>query len=768
MKPFMQNKSSQIIFKFLIILLWMKGPLHAQDVGTSPISYEPARFFNAFKTMTDADFSQKLYPIGSHDYYIHDTVLLPFIDDFSTYRFKNYDMWSVGTPIDSIAPIYRISPLPDTFPMKYALSKTYNFTVININPVQIDSTPNTQYQYILYGNTVNPFIPVDTLQIWPITTKRYYYNTLTSTIDSTSYYPDGTLTDDSTDVYHVYFPPPDDKALWIDNFAYRNFSMGVHPPTMGVVTLDGTDEFGRAYQPGATGSYGINDYLTSKPINLDYPASDSIYLSFFYQPQGLGYAPAPKDSLVLEFYDVTNATWLHVLNIPGSDLHDFKQRIVPITNPLFLKKGFQFRFKNWGNRSGNLDQWNLDYIRLDRLRNHADTIIPDVAFVYPPFSILRRYREMPYTQFTQSEVDSKWDNYMRNLDTVSKTICYKYIFYDQDWNVLNRYTDDYMPVPTDTNMIDPYITSGYASYSRFIQPDFNYNFQSSSWLPLTDSTTFYVRNYITQFDTDVRMENDTFLLRQNFYSHYAYDDGTAEESIWLGTMGNMAMKFRLNFPDTLRAIQFYFNPVREDESSRFIELRVWSSLNNEPIYSETRQIRILPDDTLAHLNPVNNGFSTYILKEPVPLTTGDFYVGWYQNQSFKIHLGFDKNTNNKMYTYYKTTNQWDTLTIPGTAMIRPIVGPAVSKEQISVEEENITEQIRIYPNPANDMVFFDIPQSYAVQNIELLDIFGKKILDQPWHGEHSLSVSEFASGIYLLRFTNNSGKPGITHKLIIQ
>lgn len=758
--------------KSKILLLTLLSPvviISAQNIGTSPIPYNPERFFNTFKTMTDYGAPKDIYPLGSQDYYIHDTVTIPFIDDFSTYRFKNYDMWSLGTPVDSVAPKYRITPLPPSFPMSYCITPTYSFSITSITPPQIDSVINTAYLYTTYGNPLNPFIPVDSYTIWPVITKRYFFNTLTSTIDSSSYYPDGIITDDSTSIFHVYFPPANDNALWIDNYAYRNFSMGVHPPTLGVVTLDGTNEFGKAYQPGVTGSYGINDYLTSKPIDLNFPASDSIYLSFFYQPQGLGYAPAAKDSLVLEFYDVDNSSWHHVLNIPGANMHAFKQRIVPITDTRFLKKGFQFRFKNWGNRSGNLDHWNLDYIRLDKSRNHADTLIADVAFVYPPFSILRRYREMPFTQFTQSEVDSKWENYMRNLDTLTKEICYKFVFYDQNWNVLNRYTEDYMPVPSDTNYIAPYITSGYASYSRFIQPDFNYNFQSSAWLPLTDSTSFYVKNHIIQFDTDVRAENDTFLLKQNFYSHYAYDDGTAEESIWLGTLGSMALKFRLNFPDTLRAIQFYFNPVREDESSRFIDLRVWTSLTDpQPLYSESRQIRILPDDPTAHLNPVNNGFSTYILENPVPLPVGDFYVGWYQNQSFKIHLGFDKNTNNSGYTFYKTTNQWDTLSLSGTPMIRPVVGPAISKAQIGIEDINSPPLIRIYPNPASDMLFFDIPASTPLHAILLTDISGKSIISKLWNGDNYLSVQGFAPGIYLLHFFDHNGAKHATHKLILQ
>ena len=43
------------------------------------------------------------------------------------------------------------------------------------------------------------------------------------------------------------------------------------------------------------------DQLTSKPINLNYPASENIWFSFFYQAGGLGDAPEKNDSLTLQF-----------------------------------------------------------------------------------------------------------------------------------------------------------------------------------------------------------------------------------------------------------------------------------------------------------------------------------------------------------------------------------------------------------------------------------------------------------------------------------
>ncbi len=763
-------KKNSILIHFIFFFLFLLLPslfLHAQLIGTSPIEYNPEKFIQSSNSMYDENDNKTLYPLGSNNYYIFDTISLPFVDDFSTNKIKKYNTWDLPTAVDSTAKIYTIQPVPAAFPFNYSLTTTYSyFPNYTTTPPSVDSLINNSFTYITYGDNTNPFIPMDTLILWEINTKRFYYDTATSTIDSLLIFPDGTLTDDSTQLIHVYFPN-NDGALWIDNFAYINNSMAVNPPTIGVVTFDGTNEFGKAYVPGGVSSFGANDCFTSKPIHLNYPASDSIYLSFFYQPQGIGYEPAPKDSLVVEFYDVDQRTWIHILNIPGDTSTAFKQKLIPITNARFLKSGFQFRFKNWGNRSGNMDHWNIDYVRLDRLRNINDTLIDDVAFVYPPASILRRYREMPYTQFTQLDVDPKWENYMTNLSNTPKEICYKFIFSDQDGNVLNRYTEDYTPLSSDTNFIQPYSSNGYADYPRFIQPDFNYNFQSNGWLPLTDSTTFNVKNYIINLDTDTRQENDTFLLKQRFFSHFAYDDGTAEQAIWLGTLGSMAMKFKNNFPDTLRAVQFYFNPLKDDVSSRYIDIKVWSDLtpSTNELYTEKRQIKISPNDTMAYINPMNNGYSTYILEEPIALPAGDFYVGWYQNQTFKINLGFDKNTNSKQYSFYKTTGTWDTLSLDGSLMIRPILGSAIKKSQIGWDDLDVNEQVIVFPNPADEFISIQWPSTIQINEIVLFDINGKQVQRYANPQTHTIDVSELIPGVYIIRCQIHQNE--FTHHKII-
>jgi hypothetical protein len=103
-----------------------------------------------------------------------------------------------------------------------------------------------------------------------------------------------------------------DTSRWIDNEAFINAAFPYYPINYGVATLDVIDATGRVY-PEATPFTFLADHLTSKPIRLDsvfdpdlgqmkkLTPADSVYLSFYYQPQGRGDAPSQYDSLVLQF-----------------------------------------------------------------------------------------------------------------------------------------------------------------------------------------------------------------------------------------------------------------------------------------------------------------------------------------------------------------------------------------------------------------------------------------------------------------------------------
>jgi len=101
-----------------------------------------------------------------------------------------------------------------------------------------------------------------------------------------------------------------DTALFIDNDAFINDDFAYRSANIGVATLDAIDAYGNIY-PDASMFPFIADHLTSRPIRLDtlylpsetraITVADSLYFSFYYQPQGRGNPPESFDSLVLQF-----------------------------------------------------------------------------------------------------------------------------------------------------------------------------------------------------------------------------------------------------------------------------------------------------------------------------------------------------------------------------------------------------------------------------------------------------------------------------------
>jgi hypothetical protein len=203
--------------------------------------------------------------------------------------------------------------------------------------------------------------------------------------------------------YNNIFP---NNSLWANKNVFINSSTAKNPITIGVATFDALNDTGALYSNANAYSFGA-DTLTSNPIRLDSvfgssPASisiaDSLYFSFFYQPQGNGNSPQTDDSLVLEFYSPITGIWNHVWSSKGMTMSAFNSQYntwfkfvsIPITDSLnYFQQGFQFRFSNYASVTnntlpswaGNVDNWNIDYVVLNIGRNKNDSTYKDIAFI---------------------------------------------------------------------------------------------------------------------------------------------------------------------------------------------------------------------------------------------------------------------------------------------------------------------------------------------------------------------------------------------------
>ncbi|MEO6902634.1 MAG: T9SS type A sorting domain-containing protein [Bacteroidia bacterium] len=551
-----------------------------------------------------------------------------------------------------------------------------------------------------------------------------------STLDTT-----GILDDFS---YSQWYP---DTALWLDKFVYVNRHFAYCPPTIGVATFDGLDQNGYPYDINSSASFvGVADYLTSKPIKLNYPAGDSIYLSFYFQPKGYGNEPEPTDSLVLEFKSPSDTSWSHMWSTPGfplnfKDTMAWKLVMIPITQPAFLQKGFQFRFKNYATLTGSVDHWHVDYVYLNRNRSINDTLFEDVSFVYNTTSLLNNYSSMPWRQYDPSFSKTAVSALIRNNHNAQKNVTFKHKVFDKAGVAI------FNSVVSGDN-VSPFSSTGYYTYTAGNLPSF----------PLMTAPTSYSLEVILSTLPDKIKRNDTLRTIQKFSNYYAYDDGSAESAFGMSTYGGeLAEQFTLTKADTLSYLDIFFNPILENSMPYTFNIKVWSDKNGNP------DMELFVSDTAY--NPVYtktyNGFKRYQLKTPLYLNSGVFYIGFAQNIDKFLNIGVDKNTNTQDKIFYNVGNGWRTSSYKGSLLMHPVFGfdPVTGIKKIAdIQKSNYF----VYPNPVVDYLsIYGISTKNNNVKYSIIDMYGKVVLENITTINTKIDVSSLVNGIYFMRVVND-------------
>lgn len=550
-----------------------------------------------------------------------------------------------------------------------------------------------------------------------------------------------------------------DQNKWIDNYAFINNTYPVSPVTVGVATLDALNYDGSHYKHASSLPF-IADYLTSKPLNLAYNVSDSIYLSFYFQPQGLGEMPETNDSLCLDFFDPDGRKWETIWAVPGSPLKNFERVMIKIEDEKYLKNGFQFRFRNFASlpsdenqkdRRSNVDHWNLDYIFLNKNRTISDTVIRDVAFIEPLSSILKDFDAIPWLHFqraynTQRKpfVDVKYMNY----DTVTRNVTRILEITDI------RNSSVYSPTPT-ANDINP---------AETVQFSFPYDYPFNFFIG--DSAEFKIQTILRTDAFDYK-PNDTLIFYQNFFDYYALDDGTAEAGYGLRGEGtknaSVAVKFNTFQPDTLRAVDLYFNKLPDSMNTNFyFYLNVWDNNNGEPgrlRYSQPEMKPVYTDSL--------NKFHRYALDSAL-IVSDTFYIGWTQTVDKLINIGFDRNRTPANRIYYTLGGNWTVSGFKGSLMLRPVV--SMKPLIYSVNSFSISENFLVYPNPATDIIYIEALESAMNHEyiISIFDLTGKLLLSEPFMGMTNLDVTNIKNGLYPMIIENKREMNRFFHKIFIQ
>jgi len=420
------------------------------------------------------------------------------------------------------------------------------------------------------------------------------------------------------------------SSHWVDRKVFVNNSMGYLPPSIGVATFDGFDEKGKPYI-NSQFAYGFCDSLTSIPIDLDRPAADSIYLSFYIQAQGYGREPAPNDSLILEFRNRNTGKFVKVRAWPGSKRKDFKNMLIAITDSAYLYKGFQFRFRNKGSQFGGDDHWHVDYVKLDAFRNFIDTLNFDVSLNSNASSLLNSYTAVPYNQYDTSMLAS------------NHFVSIKNNFFPDPITNVNFTFASYLRSPL--TFLDS-VTKGLP-----MPPNSSSYEESKKVRILPQTQAFKVdTRYIVTTNNDLIKSNDTIVSTQNFSDYFSYDDGTAEDGYGLSVSGDgrFAYLFNARNEDTLTAIDIYFTQKQVPITNQIFTLTIWKSLDPELIVYQKTSLSPLYIDTL-------NGFARYTLDSVVKVQA-DFYVGWIQSSNFFMNVGLDRNTINNNRMFFKVNS----------------------------------------------------------------------------------------------------------------
>ena len=641
-----------------------------------------------------------------------------------------------------------------------------------------------------------------------------------------------------------------DSTKWTDCNALVNDGFPICPPNRNAATLDVLDANGRVHDYAISNAF-ISEYLTSARIRLDsimdpephaLTPADSLYFSFYYQPQGNGMAPEAHDSLVLQFGTATerpeflyldyqnftiseifaemqvdtlfpgdtvwafgscnpemfalitdtltsiaqgtiaipcdsvfttiaDTTWYHVWSAPGQTLQAFmeenngqyfKQVMIPIRDLRYFTDHFYFRFYNYASiensnhpqNRGNEDEWNIDFVYLNHGRTIDDPFYPMLTFSGQRPSFLNRYQSMPYKQYKanpNAAVRESLDLDIANLDNTPHEAHYFYTVSQIGGN--QHYRWDVDPVT-----VNPYAQSGYLSCPPSGQsPACPYVGQLFNMVPNRDSVSYEIKHYVYD-STCTPPLVDSMVYRQGFYNYYAYDDGTPE--IGYGVVpagGAFAMRFELGDYDTISGVQLLFNHTISDANNKYFDIVVWKDENGRP----GQEVYRLGNQRPQWEEQIYR-FHYYPFNDPAILA-GSFYIGLVQQTSSLINIGFDGSNDNSQYIFYNTNGSWQPTEMHGTLMIRPVVGKSY---YIGVEEfESPSENVKIYPNPASNVLNINLSEGIEIVTTCIYDLTGRKVYQNAF--SEAIPVDHLQDGLYFISLTTAQGQV-ITQKIVIR
>lgn len=548
--------------------------------------------------------------------------------------------------------------------------------------------------------------------------------------------------------------PSPDKWVNSENVRISN-GTGLSAPTINAALFDGIDANGAPYNATSLLN-GPTDSLISMVIDLSMinpGQADSVYLSFFWQVNGLGELPDSEDSLVLQFRR-PDGSWQSQWQQTGgraNEQPDFTQEIIKVPSS-FFHSGFQFRFRSFSRLAGAFDTWLVDYVYLNEGRYPGDIAYPDRALTRKPSFLIGPYTAMPTEQFFANPTD-----YIRetsaeflNLNDIFQPVQYSAIVIDRAANaIVERLNDETVASPLpgafervtftspalDHTLLDRTADSLLLETNYFIQSGDNFFIDD---IVGTDTT------FIESIDYRV---NDTVKITTTINDYFAYDDGEPDFAAGINQSGGkLAYRYVLEERALLTHIDINFPFITQ--AGEPIELMVWRDIK-----ANEREDSVLFQDPFSVLRPDFIGeMRAYQLDTPI-FVQDTIYIGFSQATNEFLAVGLDKNNDSGEHMFFNVDGTWRANEfVQGSFLMRP----RFDKEIAANFDDPVgggEARIDIFPNPSPGIV--NIPG--RIDNLKVFDSYGKEVLFRLEEEQDRVLVdlSLNKKGIYLLRIVRN-------------
>jgi hypothetical protein len=340
---------------------------------------------------------------------------------------------------------------------------------------------------------------------------------------------------------------------------------------------------------------------------------------------------------------------------------------------------------------------------------------------------------MPWKQFRQV--------YLREMGS------YIPVSYRNNDNIVRNVTRLFSIMDLSTGITVHDFSAGATNIAPLTDIDYNasliYTFNS----PPADSTLFQVTAILKTDDFDPK-ENDTLRYRQVFGNYFAYDDGSAEGGYGINGLGSgnamVACRVESFIQDTIRAVSICFNDSYLNANKRLFDIIIWDDEGGRP-----GNIMYTLEEVMVEQGENVNGYFTYILPDGV-MVDDVFYVGWKQRSETFLNAGYDINTGNMGRLYYWLNGDWHQSQVPGSVMIRPVMGPKPGSTGVDDIPSGDIGRLKIWPNPASDYLSIEAGELFLSEEVfaSFYDLHGREILKVRL--TERIDITSLHEGIYIM------------------